>query len=36
MSADPDPSDTAAKSDDDSPWKEALERFFPELLDKEL
>jgi hypothetical protein len=24
--------DTAAKHDHDSPWKEALERFFPELL----
>ncbi|MEA3643641.1 MAG: hypothetical protein VBE63_27485, partial [Lamprobacter sp.] len=32
MSADNRPSDAAAKSDHDSPWKEALERFFPEFL----
>ena len=30
--AKPQPSDAAAKSDHDSPWKEALERFFPEFL----
>jgi hypothetical protein len=32
MSADTPPADTAVKNDHDSPWKEALERFFPEFL----
>jgi hypothetical protein len=36
MTADTQPAETADKPDYDSPWKEALERFFPEFLDKEL
>ncbi|WP_295404135.1 hypothetical protein [uncultured Thiocystis sp.] len=32
MTADPQTSDATAKSDYDSPWKEALDRFFPEFL----
>ncbi|MEA3643077.1 MAG: hypothetical protein VBE63_24505, partial [Lamprobacter sp.] len=32
MSADTPPADAAAKSDHDSPWKEALEQYFPEFL----
>ncbi|WP_295544018.1 hypothetical protein, partial [uncultured Thiohalocapsa sp.] len=32
MSADTPPADTAVKNDHDSPWKEALEQFFPEFL----
>ncbi len=32
MTADPQATDTSDKPDYDSPWKEALERFFPEFL----
>jgi hypothetical protein len=32
MAAGSQPADTVPKRDDDSPWKEALERFFPEFL----
>ncbi|MEA3644144.1 MAG: hypothetical protein VBE63_30105, partial [Lamprobacter sp.] len=32
MTADTQATDTSDKPDDDSPWKEALERFFPEFL----
>ncbi|EIC20292.1 hypothetical protein [Thiorhodovibrio frisius] len=36
MTADAQAADTSDKPDYNRPWKEALERFFPEFLDKEL